>query len=383
MNSKAATRRNGPDLAELFLYFARVGATSFGGTVVIAERLRKDLVEREWIDQDQYLQALAFAQLSPGPLVPQLAMYLGFLKQGTAGATVAAVGFAIPSFSIVLLLAQVYVRSNGIPQIQSLFYGVGAAVIAIIAQSAYRLCRATLGKELLYWFTFAVVAALTAFTRQQVVWWFLGGGALSVLLKSGHATKGNRSFWFLGFPPALVLPSGSNLQLLVFFAKAGLFVFGSGFAIVPLLHNGIVQDHHWLTETQFLDAVAIGLITPGPVVIIAAFVGFIVGGFVGALAGTIGVFLPIYLFVIFFAPHYERLNTYSLVRAFIRGVTAAVAGAIMGTAYILGQKSIHDWPTSLIATATFAVLLLRKNVPEPLLVVAAGLAGLLLHPSAR
>jgi chromate transporter len=369
-----------PTLRELFLYFLRVGATSFGGTVVIAERLRRELVEeRTWIEDEEYMQGLAFAQLSPGPLVPQLVMYLGFLRRGFMGATLAGLAFVLPSFLIVWALAYLYVRSNGLPWIQGVFYGIGAAVVAIIAQAAYKLSRAAVGRDWLYWIIFLVVAVLSATTRQQVVWMFLGGGLVSVLFRALPAFHGGRPLLSIGILPALWAQREKSFELLLFFTKAGLFVFGSGFAIVPLLHSEVVQQHHWLSESQFVDAVAVGMITPGPMVIIAGFIGFIVDGFIGAVAATIGVFLPIYAFVIILAPHYKAVSSNRQVRAFLRGVTAAAAGAIVGTVYVLGLKSIHDIPTAAIAVTTMGILVMVKKVPQPLLVGAAGLAGVLLY----
>jgi chromate transporter len=369
-----------PNLEDLSAYFLRVGATSFGGTVVIAERIRRDLVEqRGWISHEEYMHGFAFAQLAPGPLVPQLVMYLGFIRHGILGATLAALSFVGPSFFIVLLVASAYVRSNGLLWIQALFYGISAAVVVIIAQAAYKLSRAAIGKDWLYGVILAIVAALTTLTRQQVIWMFLGGGLLSVLIKAPPKFGKIRSLSSIAILPAWGACAGKSLELLLFFMKAGLFVFGSGFAIVPLLHSGVVQQHRWLSESQFIDAVAIGMITPGPMIVVATFIGFVVAGFPGAIAGTTGVFLPIYLFVIIFAPHYKAITGNLQARAFLKGVTAAAAGAIVGTVYVLGIKSIHDIPTALIAVATMATLLLRKDLPQPLLIAASGIAGLLLY----
>jgi len=369
-----------PSLKDLSTYFLRVGTMSFGGTVVIAERIRKDLVEqRRWISHEEYMHGFAFAQLAPGPLVPQLVMYLGFLRYGIVGATLAAFSFVGPSFLIVVLLANAYVRSNGLMWIQALFYGISAAVVAIIAQAAYKLSRAAIGKDWFYAAILVILAALTALTHQQVIWMFLGGGLISVLIKAPPRFGTIRSMFSIAALPALGVGSGKSIELLLFFVKAGLFVFGSGFAIVPLLHSGVVQQHRWVSESQFIDAVAIGMITPGPMVVIAAFIGFLVDGFTGAVAGTVGVFLPIYLFVIIFAPHYKAITGNLQVRAFLKGVTAAAAGAIVGTVYVLGIRSIHDIPTALIAAATMATLLLYKKLPQPVLIAASGIAGLLLY----
>jgi chromate transporter len=376
----SSTPAASPTWKDLSAYLLRIGATSFGGTVVIAERIRRDLVEeRRWISHEEYMHGFAFAQLAPGPLVPQLVMYLGYLRHGILGATLAALSFVGPSFLVVVLLASAYVRSNGLAWIQALFYGISAAVVAIIAQAAYKLGRAAIGKDWLYSIILVIVAALTALTRQQVIWMFLGGGLISVLIKAPPKLGAARSICSIGALPALGIGAGKSIELLLFFAKAGLFVFGSGFAIVPLLHSGVVQEHCWLSERQFIDAVALGMITPGPMVVVAAFIGFLVAGFPGAIAGTVGVFLPIYLFVIIFAPHYKAITGNLQARAFLKGVTAAAAGALAGTVYVLGIKSIHDISTALIAAATMTALLLRKSLPQPLLITASGIAGLLLY----
>jgi chromate transporter len=369
-----------PSLKDISTYFFVLGATSFGGTVVIAEKIREQLVEeKSWIDEEEYTQGFAFAQLAPGPLVPQLVMYLGYIRQGIAGATLAGLSFIAPSFLIVLLLSYIYVRSNGLPWIQAVFYGIGAAVVVIIAQAAYKLSRAAVKNSRISWFIVASVAVLSATTRQQVAWMFLAGGVISLVFKNLSKPGTLRSVFSSAVLPLVGLSPKKSLELLLFFTKAGLFVFGSGFAVVPLLHNGVVQEHHWLSESQFIDAVAVGMITPGPMVVIAAFIGFLVSGVLGAIAATIGVFLPIYIFVVIFAPHYKAVSSNMQVRAFLRGVTAAAAGAIVGTVYILGLKSIHDWPTVAIAAGTVGLLLLPRKIPEPLIIAAAGMAGFALY----
>ncbi len=369
-----------PSLKGISEYFLYLGGTSFGGTVVIAEKIRKQLVEEKaWIGEEEYSQGFAFAQLAPGPVVPQLVMYLGYLRRGIVGATVAALSFIAPSFLIVLLLAYIYVRSNGLAWIQAVFYGIGAAVVVIIAQAAYKLCRAAVKNNRAAWIIVIAVAVLSATTHQQVIWMFLGGGIVFLAFNNFSKSGTLRSFVSVEVFPLIGISLGKSLDLLVFFTKAGLFVFGSGFAVIPLLHNGVVLEHHWLSENQFIDAVAIGMITPGPMVVVAAFIGFLVSGISGAIAATIGVFLPIYVFVVVFAPHYKAVSSNLQVRAFLRGVTAAAAGAIVGTVYILGRKSIHDWPTTLIAIVTVGLMVLPKKIPEPLIIAGAGVAGLVLY----
>jgi chromate transporter len=172
---------------------------------------------------------------------------------------------------------------------------------------------------------------------------------------------------------------GVLLDILWFFTKAGAFVFGSGLAIVPFLHGGVVNEYHWLTERQFLDAVAVAMITPGPVVITVAFIGYLVAGPAGAFMASLGVFLPTYLFVVIPAPYYRRIAHNVQIQAFVAGVTAAATGAIGGAAVVLGRRAIVDVPTVLIAAATLLVLVKAKKAPEPLLILAAGVVGVVLR----
>ena len=175
---------------------------------------------------------------------------------------------------------------------------------------------------------------------------------------------------------------GELWRIAWYFAEAGAFVFGSGLAIVPFLHGGVVDDFHWLSERQFLDAVAVAMITPGPVVITVAFIGFLVAGLSGALVSAIGVFLPPYLIVIFLAPHFRRWSTNAKVKTFVAGVTAAAAGAIAGAAYVLGKRAILDLPTAIICLIVLLLLVTTRKIPEPLLILGAGAAGLVLRHGA-
>ncbi|PYO60853.1 MAG: chromate transporter [Gemmatimonadetes bacterium] len=344
-------------LPALLRYFLRLGTFGFGGPIALAGRMQQDLVEqRGWISAQQYKEGLALAQLAPGPLAAQLAMYLGWVQARRLGATLVALAFVGPSFLMVLILSALYVRFGGLPWMQGLFYGIGAAVIAIIARSVLKLVRMTLGRDRLLWVLFTASALVTAWTESAV---------------PGLATA-------LGGPTSL----GVLWKILVYFAGAGLFVFGSGLAIVPFLYGGVVQRFHWLTERQFIDAVAVSMITPGPVVITVAFIGYLVAGLAGATLAAIGVFLPVYLVVVFVAPHFHRVAKSRQVKAFVDGVTAAATGAIAGAAVILGRRSLHDLPTILIALVTLALPLAPWKIPEPVLIVAAGLVGLVLKGAA-
>jgi chromate transporter len=309
------------------------------------------------------------------------------VRFGVTGATVVSVAFILPSFLMVLALSSLYLRFGGMPWIQGAFYGIGAAVIAIIARSAVKLVRITLAKDALLWGVFVVTAVVTAWTEKEIVWLFLGSGVLAMLVRApprlgraaGAAAVAPWPWLVSGL--AGVASEGTLWRIGWYFAEAGAFVFGSGLAIVPFLHGGVVKDLGWLTERQFLDAVAVAMITPGPVVITVAFIGYLVAGPAGATVAALGVFLPCYLFVIIPAPYYRRWAGNRSIKAFVDGVTAAATGAIAGAAFVLGRRAIVDVPTVLIAFGTLAVTLRLKKVPEPLLIVAAGIVGLLLQRS--
>jgi chromate transporter len=364
-------------LAEFALYFLKLGCIGFGGPIALVGYMQKDLVEeRKWISQEDYLNGLAFSQLAPGPLAAQLAMYLGFVRAGFVGATMVAAAFILPSFLMVVAIGRAYVAFGGTRLIAALFYGIGAAVIAIIARSAAKLVRTSIKKDKLLWAIFILLAASTAITEREVVWLFLAGGVVVMIVRAGIPMWRQRA-------TVCWIPAGTGIlsatgPLFLFFLKSSLFVFGSGLAIVPFLHGGVVQEHHWLTEAQFLDAVAVAMITPGPVVITVAFIGYLVNGIWGAFAAGVGVFLPVYLFVVLLGPSYRRFSSNTYIRAFVQGVTAAATGAIAGAVIVLAKHSIRDLWTGAIALATFFILT-KWKLPELVVIGVAGLLGIAVH----
>jgi chromate transporter len=373
-------------LWRFYAYFLRLGAAGFGGPIALAGFMQRDLVEqRRWISRDDYLDGLALAQLAPGPLAAQLAMYLGFVRAGTLGATIVSIAFVLPSFLMVWAISVAYVRFGGLPWMQGLFYGIGAAVIGIIARSAHKLTHLTLGSSSTLWVIFVVMAVATAWTEREIVWLFLLAGGVTVVLaqrrtggdQQSPARVSGLGLAVMGTPAAAaaaLAPSLSNLFW--FFAKAGAFVFGSGLAIVPFLYGEVVQAHGWLTDRQFLDAVAVAMITPGPVVITVAFIGYLVAGPWGMVSAALGVFLPVYLFVVVPAPYFRRHRAQPLIKAFVEGVSAAATGAIAGAAYVLATRAVIDWATAGVALLTF-VILTRWKISELWLIAAAGAFGLL------
>src|SRR5213592_4412842 len=308
-------------LRELLLYFLRLGTTGFGGPVALVGYMQRDLVEeRGWFTPEEYREGLALAQLAPGPLAAQLAMYLGWAKGKAAGAALVGLAFVLPSFLMVIAIAVAYLRFGGLPWMRGAFYGIGAAVIAIIARSAVKLVRMTLARDRLLWVLFAVSALVTASTESELVWVFLlcGVAGLTVRmmgrLPRPRAALGLAPLWLVTGLHGVAAP-GLLLRVFTYFAEAGAFVFGSGLAIVPFLYGGVVGDFHWLTERQFLDAVAVAMITPGPVVITVAFIGYLVAGPVGATVAAIGVFAPVYFVVVLAAPHYRRVAENPAIKA--------------------------------------------------------------------
>ena len=374
-------------LRDLLVCFLRLGTLGFGGPIALAGHMQKDLVEeRRWVSKQDYLEGLAFSQLSPGPLAAQLAMYLGWLRAGTIGATLVGIAFILPSFLMVLVLAALYVHFGSLPWIQGMFYGIGAAVIAIIVRSAIKLVRGTVGRDWLLWAIFTALAITTAWTKSEIVWLFLLCGVIAMFVKAPPLipSRATSAMFVGGVGPLLTgihgLASIATVGVLfLFFLKAGAFVFGSGLAIVPFLYGGVVAKFHWLTERQFVDAVAVAMITPGPVVITAAFIGYVVAGPVGALVAAWAVFAPPYFIVLFGAPYYRRFAQNRQVKAFVQGVTAAAVGAIAGAAYILARRSLVDLPTVLIGFVTLVILMFTKKIPEPLVILAAGAVGVFLH----
>ncbi len=361
-------------------YFLWLGTVGFGGPIALAGHMQQDLVdEKRWVSKQDYVEGLALAQLAPGPLAAQLAIYLGYVRAGILGATAVGIAFILPSFLMVLALSAAYVRFGGLAWMQAMFYGIGAAVIGIIGRSAYKLTRLTLGKDKLLWCIFAVLAISTAWTSREIVWLFLLGGVVALIVKAFPARVPASPTVPLLLAPAIAFGAkGTLAEIFLYFAKAGLFVFGSGLAVVPFLYGGVVQGHHWLNEHQFVDAVAVAMITPGPVVITVAFIGYLVMGFRGATAAALGIFLPVYLVVVMLAPSYKRWAKNPQLNAFVKGVTAGATGAIAGAVIVLARRSIYDLPTALICAVSLAVLL-RWKIPEPIVIACAGVAGLMLH----
>jgi chromate transporter len=377
-------------LWQLVSYALRLGTLGFGGPVALVGFMHRDLVEqRKWISETDYKEGLTLAQLMPGPLAAQLAIYLGYVHYRITGATLVGVAFVLPSFLMVIALGAAYVAYGGLPWMQAVFYGVGASVIGIIAISAYKLTTKSIGKDWLLWAIYLVAAAVTVVTESELVSLFLIAGVLTWLVKAPPKN------WFRGSGASMAvlapqLPTASTvasvvdwpvlLQIGLFFGEAGAFVFGSGLAIVPFLYGGVVNEYHWLNERQFIDAVAVAMITPGPVVITVGFIGYLVAGLSGAVVAALATFLPCYLFTIIPAPYFRKHGKKPGLVAFIDGVTAAAIGTITGAVVVLGKRSIVDVPTILLMLVTIVLIWKVKKLPEPVIVVLAALVGLIAYP---
>lgn len=381
----------GYTLRQLIAYFFRLGYSGFGGPVALVGYMHRDLVEnRKWISEEEYKEGLALAQLAPGPLAAQLGIYLGYVHYGIIGASLCGMAFIIPSFVMVVLLGIAYKIYGGLPWMQAVFYGIGAAVIGIIAMSSYKLTTKSVGRinlesvrqNWLLWVFYILGVAITVITKAENVLFFLAAGMIYMIVKSPpdwvKRPQTLNTVLLLAGIGFWSYESGTLWDIALFFTKAGAFVFGSGLAIVPFLHGGVVVDHQWLSEHQFVDAVAVAMITPGPVVITVGFIGYLVAGFPGACVAALSTFLPCYLLTVIPAPYFRKYGHNQSIKAFVEGITAAVIGALVGAVVIIATRSITDLATILITLATVFVILYFKRVQEPYIIIVAAIIGLIL-----
>lgn len=374
-------------LRDLILYFLKLGTWGFGGPVALAGYMHRDLVEnKQWISEEDYKEGLTLAQLAPGPLAAQLGIYMGYVHYRLLGATLAGLAFVLPSFLMVVGLGFIYVHWQGIPWMQAVFYGVGAAVIGIIGMSAWKLTRKSVGNNRLLMAIYLIAAAYTVWRENENIWLFLGAGVLYWLVKApptqlSFPRKGTAITKLMAPATLLQITNGTSgktlWQILLYFTKAGAFVFGSGLAIVPFLYGGVVKEYGWLNEQQFVDAVAVAMITPGPVVITVGFIGYLTAGFAGASVAAFGTFFPCYLFTVLPAPYFRKYGKHPGIKAFVDGVTAAAIGAIAGAVIVLAKRSLVDGYTIAIAASTALILWRFKKIPEPVIIAVAAAVGLL------
>jgi chromate transporter len=372
-------------LGEVVFYFLRLGLLGFGGPVALVGQMERELVsDRKWLSKEQMREAIAICQSLPGPLAIQVGIYISYLRAGFWGAWAGGWAFIFPNFVIVAALGALYVYLGDLKPVTAVFYGVSPAVIALILHSCYRLAK--LGMEdWIQWVIAAVCFVVTIVLQAEVALLFIGAGIVGILYYGNIFSRSSTSaLQSVSVVPMLAqlapVASGSTLtKLLLFFLKAGSLTFGSGLVIVPFLEQGLVQQYNWLDQRQFLIAVAIGMISPGPVVITATFVGYLVAGFWGSLVSTIGIFFPSFILVLVAAPLLARHRGNPNVQGFVKGAYAAAIGTILGACVLLGKIAIGDWLTALIGVASLAVLF-RWKVSNPALIAATAVVGLIAFP---
>src|SRR6516164_4190459 len=379
----AATPAHGR-IREVVVYFLRLGLLGFGGPVALVGQMERELVaERKWLTNEQMREAIAICQSLPGPLAIQVGIYVSYLRTGFWGAWAGGWAFIFPNFVIVAALGALYVYLGDLQLVNAVFYGVSPAVIALILHSCYRLAK--LGMEdWLQWVIAAVCLVVTIVLQAEVALLFIGAGVLGILYYGNLFKHPSTPALQIAPVPVLaqiapVASSSTFGKLLLFFLKAGSLTFGSGLVMVPFLQQGLVEQYNWLDQRQFLVAVAIGMISPGPVVITATFVGYLVAGFWGSLVSTIGIFFPSFIFILVAAPLLARHGANPNVQGFVRGAYAAAIGTILGACILLGRIAIGDWLTALIGLVSLAVLF-RWKVINPLLIAATALIGLIAYP---
>jgi chromate transporter len=379
------TTIEGGRMGELVRYFLRLGCLGFGGPVALVGQMERELVDgKKWLTKERMREAIAICQSLPGPLAIQVGIYISYLRGGFWGAWAGGWAFILPNFLIVAALGALYVYLGDLQPVTAIFYGVSPAVIALILHSCYRLAKLGI-EDRLQWVIAAVCLAITVILQAEVALLFIGAGIVGILYYGGLIKKAPASLSGVVVVPAAAGPiapvaSGSTLsKLLLFFLKAGSLTFGSGLVIVPFLEQGLVQQYNWLNERQFLIAVAIGMISPGPVVITATFVGYLVAGFWGSVVSTVGIFLPSFLFILIAAPLLARHRGNANVQGFVKGAYAAAIGTILGACILLGKIAIGDWLTALIGIVSLAVLF-RWKVSNPMLIAATAVIGLIAYP---
>jgi chromate transporter len=345
--------------SELALVFLRLGLIGFGGPQAHIAMIDDEAVaRRNWLSPEEFSEGLAICEMLPGPASTQMGIYTGYVRGGQLGAIIAGLCFIAPAFLIVILLTWAYFSWQELPQIKALFLGISPVITAIILGFCWKLGKKTLRTKISIAIAI-VVLLVTIFSSLSVLVQFIVAGLVglvcfrppnppkfpqvnSLLLPFFPLYLGNlspetltiSSFWGRERIPEFFLP------LTLFFLKVGSFIFGGGLVIIPLLETEVVEKFHWLTTTEFINGVAIGQISPGPVVLTAAFVGYKVAGFLGALVAAIAIFTPSFAFIMLAAPLLKKIRQNPWVKSFLMGVTPAVLGAIAAAAIPIAQTTL-------------------------------------------
>jgi chromate transporter len=370
MSEMETHRRRLTELAALFL---KLGTIGFGGPAAHLAMMEDEVVNRRgWLTRERFLDLLGATNLIPGPNSTEMAIHIGLARAGAAGLVVAGASFILPATLIVGLCARAYVRFGALPQAQAILYGVKPVIIAIVLQALWRLGR-TAGKT-----RFLVVVAVAAAAASLA-----GANELVVLLAAGLAVSAARAvcgsapagMLALAAVPAAVPAVAFSLgTMLLSFLKVGSVLFGSGYVLLVFLRADLVERHHWLTEAQLLDAVAVGQVTPGPVFTTATFIGYVLAGAPGAAVATLGIFLPAFAFVAASGPLVPRLRSSPLAGALLDGVNAGSLGLMAAVTWQLQRAAICDLATAMLAVAS-AGLLLGTRVRSTWLVAGGAVAG--------
>jgi chromate transporter len=371
--------------AAIFLRFLKFGALAWGGPAAQIAMIKRECVDEEgWIDEAAFKKLLAVYQVLPGPEAHELCVYFGRLRGGRLGGFLAGLGFMLPGFILMLGLSVLYVEADIAQSLHALFYGLTAAVGALVARALVRLSRSFVSDVPLALIALAGFA-LTLFAGITFVAVLLGGGIAYELWRNRRRWTARGDTLSVG-PLALLAVAASaitvSLTLEIFFEglKAGLLTFGGAYTVIPFLRDSAVEGHHWLTSAQFVDGLAIGGILPAPLIIFSTFVGYVAGGLAGALAMTLGIFLPAFVFPIFLHRQLVAVAENERLHPFLLGVAAAVIGLIAAVTVTILETSVTDVYTALIALGAFAALnRWHSKLTVVYVMAAAGLAGVILQ----
>lgn len=380
-------------LKEIFLLFLRLGTTAFGGPAAHIAMMEDEVVRKKrWLTREDFLDLLSATNLIPGPNSTEMAIHIGHRKGGWAGLVVAGVSFIIPASLIVGGIAWGYSRYGRLPQAEGLLYGIRPVILMVVLQAVCRLFPSALKNRLFMMLGLAALALNLAGVNELAV--LFGIGCLSAISSGVSSNSGTRGSSMAGFLFALpgvhfawnaVAGSGRDVvvpfsleRLFWFFAKIGSVLFGSGYVLLAFLRADLVERWHWLTESQLLDAIAVGQITPGPVFTTATFIGYLLGGLPGAVLGTLGIFLPAFVFVALSGPLIPRLRKSNRAGFFLDGLNAASLALMAAVCLRMARGTIVDVPALAVA-AVSGVLLLKFRVSTTWLIVGGALAGILSH----
>jgi chromate transporter len=364
-------------LGELALVFLKLGTTAFGGPAAHIAMMEDEVVRRRrWMSRDEFLDLLGAANLIPGPNSTELAIHVGHRQCGWAGLITAGVSFILPAVLIVMAFAWAYVRYNSLPEVAGILYGVKPVIIVIVLQALWSLGKTAIKTKFLAAIGLAGVALAWLGVHELVI---LAGAGLVVVLVRAFSQRDDRPLLSVGFVILLQSTAATTstfglLPLFLFFLKVGAVLYGSGYVLLAFIRADLVERWHWLTESQLLDAIAVGQVTPGPVFTTATFIGYVLGGYQGALVGTLGIFLPAFCFVALSGPLVPRLRRSPIAGAFLDGVNVAALSLMMVVTYQLGRASLVDIETLLIGVIS-GFILFRFHVNSAWLVLAGAIVG--------